>query len=715
MTIVLACAVSVGAQTVFAPPSDPPRLEARRTNDPIRVDGVLDEPAWAEAAIADSFIQAEPRQGEPASEPTEVRVLFDHQFLYIGVKCADSFGAQDLRVRDLRRDFDEATDDFFGVAIDGVRDGRSALVFRVNPLGALRDQQTVDGGLVDLEFDAVWTARTARGNGGWTAEIAIPWETLRYREGMTTWGINFQRVSRRINENSGWSPWPRVVTPYRMDYAGLLTGIEPPPPSRNVRVLPYVVGERRDAGGRRGYSTGNIGADMKWAVSPSAVLDVTVNPDFGQTDVDRQVVNLTRFSVFFPERRQFFLENRALFFSGNGQRFEPFFSRRIGLDTDGNPIPITAGGRFSIRGRSGAFGALAVSQRGETEASASQFGVVRYVANFGAQNRLGGLVTTRTDGDGGTNIVGGVDGFWRPTATAFVRGTVTGSTTTGGGGEGVGAFVWIANEATWGYLGYVSELVTAGFDARAGFIVRNDYVRISPAVILDWRPESRPRWIRRFQPGFILEHYVSPTTGAVQEGALLLRPMTVEFQNGGFLRYELQPSWQRPSSPFRPLPGVEIAPGAYDYARNSVTVQTDPSASLAARLEGATGGYFDGRLHTLRTVVQVTPDPRVAMSADYMLNRLASVGATDASLTTHLLGAEARLAANPRLQFVTFLQWNTAARQLTGNARLTWEYRPLAFFNVVYNHRAPVAGLGAVAKPIESRQLLLKWTWLLQL
>jgi hypothetical protein len=166
---------------------------------------------------------------------------------------------------------------------------------------------------------------------------------------------------------------------------------------------------------------------------------------------------------------------------------------------------------------------------------------------------------------------------------------------------------------------------------------------------------------------------------------------------------------------FVPLPGVAIDPGAYDYLRHSITLQTDPSNRLALRLEGATGGYFDGDLRTIRAVVQATPDPRFAVSADYAVNRLVRVGMTDASPVTHLLGAETRLAANPRLQFVTFLQWNTAARQLTGNARLTWEYRPLAFLTVVYNHRAPVSGLGAASAPAESRQLLVKGTWLLQL
>jgi hypothetical protein len=708
------------AQDVFPPPAVPLEIAATRARQQIRIDGVIDEAAWIEAHVADGFVQAEPVQGAPAADPTEVRVLFDDLYLYFAVTCLDARGAVDLRVRDLRRDFDDTTDDFVGIAIDGVRDGRSALVFRVNPRGALRDQQTVDGGLVDLDFDAVWEARTTRHERGWTAEIAIPWRTLRYRRGVTSWGINFQRLNRRTNENSGWSPWPRVVTPFRMDYAGLLTGLEPPPPSRNLRFQPYALTERRRDAADPTSPTGadlkgELGADVKWAVTSTAVLDVTVNPDFGQTDVDRQVVNLTRFSVFFPERRQFFQENRGNFFSGNGGRFEPFFSRRIGLDDAGNPIPITAGARLTVRGRRGSLGALGVSQESAGSTPASQFGAMRYVANFGAQNRIGALVATRAEADGRTNTVTGVDWFWRTTGTSFVRGTVTGSTTTGTGGEGVGAFVWVANDASWGYMGYVSELVTSRYEARSGFIVRRDYARISPAVILDWRPSWRPRGVRRFQPGFILEHYVRPSTGRVEEGYVSLRPMNVEFQSGGFLRYELQPNWQRPTTAFRPLAGIEIQPGRYDYLRHSLTLQTDPSARLAMRLEGATGGYFDGSLHTLRTAVQATPDPRFAVSTDYTLNRLVDVGVLRTSLTTHLLGVEARAAFNPRLQLVNFAQWNTSARQLSWNARMAWEYRPLSFFTVVYNHRVPVPGLGVgTGAPAQSRQLLVKWTWLLQ-
>lgn len=707
---------SAAAQTAFPPPSVAPQLRALRAQGPIALDGRLDEADWMAAPLAGGFVQAEPVQGAPASEPTTARVLFDDRHLYVGIVSTDSRGGTDLRVRDLRRDFDETTDDFVGIAIDGVGDGRSAVVFRVNARGALRDQQSVDGGLVDVDFDAVWSARTTVDERGWIAEIAIPWSTLRYQQGRDRWAINFQRVNRRLNESSGWSPWPRVMQPFRMDYAGVLTGIEPPPPGRNLRVLPYAVGDLRRTGTPDipARAAAGAGADLKWAMTPETVLDLTVHPDFGQTDVDRQVVNLTRFSVFFPERRQFFLENRGVFYTGNSSRLEPFFSRRIGLDAAGDPISIRAGARLTMRSAAHALGALAVSQ-GDAD-TGSEFGVVRYQRNLSGQNRIGGLITARRDHDGASNIVAGVDGFWRPTPTSYVRGTLTRSASSGTGGEGLGGYVWVANDTNWGYVGYISELVTSGYDARTGFVVRNDYVRISPAATLDWRPSWRPKVVRRFQPGFTFEHFVDPRGGATQEGLVSLRPFTVQFQNGGLLQYLAQPNWQRPRSPFRPVPGVEIAPGRYDYLRHAVTAQSDPSARVSARIEAGFGGYFDGHLRTWRGLVQATPDPHIALSLDYTVNRLSSVGASRVSVTTHLLALESRLAASPRLQVVSFMQWNTVARQLALNARLAWEYQPLSFLTIVYNDRGAVDGRGVLAPaPVPSRQLLAKLTWMWQL
>jgi hypothetical protein len=258
--------------------------------------------------------------------------------------------------------------------------------------------------------------------------------------------------------------------------------------------------------------------------------------------------------------------------------------------------------------------------------------------------------------------------------------------------------------------------VTQGYDARTGFVVRKDYLRISPATTLDWRPAWRPRGVRRIQPGFTLEHIVDPNDGFVQEGLVSIRPFTVQFENGGQFQYVAQPNWQRPRDVFRPVPGVDVAPGRYDYLRHLFTFQGDPSAKIAARLEGAIGGYFDGGLQTWRALLQATPDPHIALQLDYTVNRLSQVGMSRSSLTTHLLGLESRLAATPRLQLVTFAQWNTVARQFTANARLAWEYRPLSFLTVVYNERSPIDGRGVlVPTPSGSREFFAKLTYLLQL
>ena len=220
-------------------------------------------------------------------------------------------------------------------------------------------------------------------------------------------------------------------------------------------------------------------------------------------------------------------------------------------------------------------------------------------------------------------------------------------------------------------------------------------------------------WVKA-TPGIrvLLGHRLKEQGGVTKVGP---RITALQFENGGLLQYAALPNWQRLRAPFRPVPGVTVAPGSYDYLRHAITLQTDPSERLAFRFEGQIGGYFDGDLQTWRGVLQATPDPRLALSADYTINRLDRVGGLRSSLTTHLLGVETRLATTPRLQLVSFVQWNTVARQLTANARLAWEYRPLSFFTIVYNDRSPVDGRGVVTTaPFTSRQLLIKLTWLTQ-
>ena len=328
-------------------------VRAVRVTGEIRLDGHLDDAAWALAPAVTGFGQVEPDAGQPAGAfATVVRIVYDDRALYVGAVMRDSLGVAGLRVPDLRRDFDYFEHDLFGVTLDPFGDRRTAVAFQVNPAGVLRDLQARDGSAVNREWDGVWNARTAVSDSGWTAEITIPWATLRYPDagavdaaGAVPWAVQFVRTARRAGMITGWGPWPRQQTPYHMQYAGTLTGLRPPPPRPNLRVQPYALtrGARAgDAPFADGLSA-DVGLDLKWVPSPSTVFDLTVNTDFAQVDADHQVVNLSRFSVFFPERRAFFLENAGVFDVGYSQ-FTPFYSRRIGLD-QGLPVPLLGGAR----------------------------------------------------------------------------------------------------------------------------------------------------------------------------------------------------------------------------------------------------------------------------------------------------------------------------------------------------------------------------------
>jgi len=687
---------SAHGQEVFAPPEQPPTIEAFRATSEVRIDGKLEESDWQTASPVSGFTQEEPEQGGAPSFDTEVRVLYDDDNLYISAICYDADGPTGIRVQDLRRDFDFFENDVFGVSLDPFSDERNAIIFQVNPYGVLRDLQVTDGNIFNIDWDATFEARTSIEEDRWTAEIAIPWNVLRYSQDQKSWGINFVRGIRRFGEFSGWSLWPRVFSPYRMDYAGVLENIEPPPPSTNLRVQPYLVMRDERVGEDDELLdavTPEIGGDLKWAVSSNTVLDLTVNTDFAQADADRQVVNLSRFSVFFPERRAFFLENASLFRAGSSIAALPFFSRRIGLDSFGQPIPIDAGARLISRTESRNIGALFVRQRSNNTSPVSHFGVARYSQNLGNSNRVGALATFRQDEsyDGNPaelNMVGAIDGLFRFTNTITLQGMVSGSLTKETEGDGLASYVWLANRTNRGYLGHVQAIVSEDYNPGVGFVPRRDFMLTSPAGNLDLRPDWKPAFIRSFKPGFVSYIYHRLSDGAFQEAWLTLTPISIQFINGAVIDLSLEPNWQTLESQdiafFRPL-GVGLNAGEYTYVRYNAELQSDLSRRYSGALEVTTGPYFDGRLTTVSATARLAPSPHMALSLDYELNRATNLGVESENVDSHLFGPELRLALNPRFQFNAFYQYNTLAERARWNVRLSYEFNPLSYVFLVFN------------------------------
>lgn len=717
----------LSAQSVFPPPEARPKIHAAQIADgKIRIDGVLDDPDWQKAAPTRSFVQIDPGQGALPSFDTVVRVLFDRKHLYVGAVCYDSAGHAGIRAAELRRDFEYTTNDVFSVSLDPFQDHRSCTTFQVNPYGAQRDFQVTDGQFFNREWDARWTARTTVNDSAWTVEIALPWETLRYPAQDTIWGVNFLRNIRRNNEVTGWSPWPRVYSPYRMDYAGELTGLRPPPPSRNLTVQPYLLVESRSddrsADALQEYSN-DLGSEIKWAPGSNTVLDITLNTDFAQADADREVINLKRFSVFFPEKRQFFLESAHLFDIGYTSSVKPFFSRRIGLDEFGRPLPIDGGARLVHQAPDQGIAALLIRQGGKDEIPASWFTVGRWQRNVGGRSRLGGLVTYRHDAAQANrkavhNATFTLDGFWRLSKTLTANALVSGSLTEGEVGDGINAQLWIFNNATWGFIGHFQSLISPEYKAAAGFVSRPNLIETSPFLQLDLRPRWLPSPVRALTPEVSAFLFHRASDGKFQEGTLTVKPISLQFQSSATIAAFLEPNWQRLDSlgvrSFMPF-GVALAPGDYNTLRAGLSLASDQSRSIAADLTASTGGFFDGVLHTLGAGAKISPSPHLTLRLQYELNRATKLGPAATDKTTHLFGPRVRLALNPRVHLTTFYQYNSLLQRSTWNIRFSYEFAPLSYLYLIYNDSRFVnTGAISVTPPAE-QQIILKFSYQFQI
>ncbi|MEM6803636.1 MAG: DUF5916 domain-containing protein [Bacteroidota bacterium] len=713
------------AQITFEPPKEAAEIKAVKSFSPIIIDGKLSESSWQTASPLRSFIQKDPIQGEAATMPTEAKILFDGENLYVGAICKTTHGRSDIRTQNMQRDFSYFQNDLFGIAIDGFLDKRNAMAFQTNPHGTQREILVMDGQIFNREWSGLWKVRTQILDSAWTVEMAIPWKSLRYPADCNKMGIILSRNIRSNNEYVSFPAVPRAFNVYRMPYEAVLTGIEPPPPSANVQLIPYALvnNERRSLEGELMEESTDfkLGGELKWVTGPNSVLDFTFNTDFAQADVDRQVVNLTRFSVLFPERRQFFLEGNEIYSMAAWDELQPFFSRRIGLDDSGNPIPIDAGIRFTNRNEKQNIGLLAIRQGANGNTPASNFAVARYSANLSSQGRIGGMATFRHDeaddsGQSTTNATATIDGFFRPTQQINSFWMLSGSKTTGAiNDQGLAGATWTYYDNNWIYLGLVEAFVTADYNPRAGFISANNYLLTSPAFTLRLRPKWLPKFIRQYSPGVTSYLYNYLDDLSFREGFVSYAPLGIEFQNGSEFSYRISTNWQSLRDTFSPL-GIDILAGDYQYTSHRLSYRGDFSKKFAFSAAYRFGGYFNGSLNTASTSLRFAPLPHIQLTADYEFNRLSDLGIDRRNADTHLIGTELRLALNPRLQLISFLQYNTASERTNLNSRFVWEYMPLSYIYLVYNdNRQDLLEPGtAELRRFQDQQSIFKLTFLKQ-
>jgi len=686
----LACIHGYGlAQETFTPPEIPEVYVSAQSGQSITVDGNLDEPVWSEANVIDGFYQKDPDQGAPSSYPTEVKVISTPQGLYVGAICYQP--SSSIVVKNLDRDFEYFQNDLFGISIDGILDQRSALAFQVTPLGNMRDMQIIDGAGFNVDWNANWDAKTTIHEDRWIAEMLIPWNILRYPNDADQVGVIFTRNIRSRNEFTSAPGVPRAMTVYRMEYGALLTELDTPPPSTNIQVNPYILMDYSD------FDDGQIsesdlepklGGDIKWGITSNSVLDLTFNTDFAQAEADQQVVNLNRFSVFFPERRQFFLENYDLFALDVSNWVLPFFSRRIGLSDQGEPIPIDAGARLVSQNSKYSLGALAIRQRESGGNPASNFGVFRYSRNFSGQSRFGGLATIRNDQALGNisshdNFTFTLDGFHRFNQSLSMQAMISGSydeVTE----DGLGGQFWIGYTNNFMYIGLL-EYYNRSYNPGIGLEILNDnYIMTSPAMNLDLRPDWLPSFIRSYNPGVYAYIFHDSENFDHLFSYMGIGFIELNFQDRSVFYITYEPNWQDLEVPFFPV-GIEVAPGSYQYDRWYINLSSNPASRISGSINTSLGNYYDGTLSRYTFSGRIAPIPHIALESSYEISEISNLGVANVDETTRLLRVGPSFALNPKILFSALYQWNNVSDRHLWNARLSWEFRPLSFFYLVLN------------------------------
>jgi len=701
-------------------PVDRRQVAAVRSTGAITVDGVLDEPVWSQAAPADRFVQAEPREGDPSTESTEVRVAFDDESLYIGVVCHESDAAAAM-VNEIRKDFSGREQDTFEVLLDTFADRRNGFVFATNPEGAKADTQIANEGReVNANWDAVWWVQARRGTEGWTAEFRIPFKTLRYDGGEArTWGINFSRRIRRKNEISYWSAVSRAYTIYRASSDGDLVGLPALRPGRNLRLKPFILGGAvRGTGGSSFAFDKSVGVDVKAGVTPSLTLDVTANPDFAQAEADEQQVNLTQFSLFFPEKREFFLENSGIFYFGDikrnqrqASRFRPpeedlllFFSRRIGLNDKGEQQPLAGGVRLT--GRAGQFGVGVMTLQGQANDGkpGENYTVARVRHDLFKSSDIGAIVLSREPSGSSTdfNRVAGVDANFRFFNNLSLNGFAARSDSPGVTTNQKAAKASIGWEDSGKRLGTSIMTIGEGFRDDLGFTRRTGVTRSFFDAAFMPRPESLEKkyGIRELEPHGRVWSYYDPSGALVTRNAHIGNQIT--WKHGSYVEYAFEPRTEAIARPFAIFPGVTIPIGRYDWTQHLLLFESDHSRVLSGSARVTVGGFWSGRQTTSQISLLFRPTYRLVVDAGLQVSDI-TLHMPEAAFVTTLGNLRVGYAFSTSMFLDTLLQYRTDVHQFSANVRFNLIHRPLSDFFVVYNESQftdaqQAAGRGLVVK-----------------
>jgi len=710
-------------------------IRTTRLPSPLALDGSLSEPFYADIRPVSDFVQQEPFAGRPATEKTEVWVFFDDEHVYVSARMLETDSSRRV-TSDMRRDSSNLfNNDHFAVLFDTFYDHRNGYFFYANEMGGMVDAQLTNE-TPNNNWNGLWDVRTARFDGGWTAEFRFPFRSLRFKEGGRLWGVNFRRVVRWKNEHSFLTPIPqsygrRGLT--KISSAGTLVGLEAPQKLRNLDIKPYALGSaltNRRANPPVNNDTGaEFGIDAKWGITQSVITDFTYNTDFAQVEDDEAQVNLTRFSVQFPEKREFFLEGQDVFnFAGGGamqggsgipqaiMQNPPnnapvlFFSRRIGLQ-NGQVVPILAGGR--LIGRSNGFQVGALHMRTDETpragAVATDYSVVRVNRDVLSRSRIGVIATRRGPGAGGgyQNYSYGTDANFNFGTNLNVSSYLARTDSTNRPPPARvtselsyrGAINWNADRT-----GFQLDHTFVGdqFNPEIGFLRRSAFARTFGSARYSPRPKGW-RHIRKVFYEASYDYYEDPNHDPESREAQ--GAMRMEFTNSDQWAFEFSRMFEKLNARFVPSTGVTVPVGAYEFTQGRFLYTLSPARPVSGTLQLTYGGFYGGTLREISWRGRAEFGPRFLMEPTVSLNYFDTpYGEGD----SHLLGSRLTYSITPRMFASALVQYQSASDSVSTNARFRWEYQPGSELFVVYSDGRNVSGPGF--PELDNRSLVVKLT-----
>ncbi len=651
---------------------------------PLRLDGRLDDAAWAQAAPIGPLTQVEPDEGVAASEASEVRVLSDEHNLYFGIRCFDRTPSG-IAATKMGRDGELEGDDHVMVVLDTFGDRRNGFFFAVNPRGARAEGQIANNSEhLNFDWDGIWDAAARMDGEGWSAELAIPFKTLRFKAGVAAWGLNVQRYVARLQETDRWAGPRRDVGISTLSEAGRLDGLDGARQGKGLDLRPYLSGGATDGAGEV-----KLGGDVVKNITPNLTASLTVNTDFAETEVDERQVNLTRFPLFFPEKRSFFLEGAGIYeIAGLGNTNSdllPFYSRRIGL-VGGEEVPILAGGKLSGRVERWNVGVLDVETGGKDELGLERQNLLaaRVSRNFMRQSFVGAIVTHGNPEGAGSNTLAGVDARF---ATSSFR---------GGENLSLDLYAFVTDDAAsgrkghaWGgKLDYPNDLwdialtfkeIDDDFAPALGFVRRTGIRKTTLGV------EFMPRPARLGVRQMFVElrpQYVTDLDGRVLDWVIAATPLSLQFESGDQVDLGFNTQYERLDEAFEIQPGIVVPAGEYRYTSWVAALETAERRLVVFDAVVRWGPFYDGELTVVEGELAVKPSPHllVGLGGEWGQGSLPA-----GEFTTKVLAARVEVNFTPNLGWSTLLQYDSDSRELGVQSRVRWRIRPGSDLFVVFN------------------------------